>query len=78
LNARETAELEAALHARNMSDCKEGRDSCDYSLLSRLEGQEVTRVERARNYTACLSGRGYCDRSRLTTSETAKIPPEVR
>jgi hypothetical protein len=60
-----------------MSNCREGRDSCDYSLLNPSEARDITRAERVRNYAACLNRRGYCDRSRLTPSEAAKIPPEV-
>jgi len=70
--------VDVAVRARNMSDCREGRDSCDYSLLSPAEAKEITSAERVRNQTACVSGRGYCDRSRLTPAKAAKIPLGVR
>ncbi|PYQ18538.1 MAG: hypothetical protein DMF79_14700, partial [Acidobacteria bacterium] len=78
LSERETADVEATVQARNLADCKDGRDSCDYSLLSRSEAQAMSGAERVRNYAACLNRRGYCDLSRLTPSEAALIPPEVR
>jgi hypothetical protein len=64
------------VRARNRSDCKENRDSCDQSLLSPSDAQRLTRAEAERNYAACLNRRGYCDRSRLTTAQAASIPPE--
>jgi hypothetical protein len=70
--------VKATVHARNLADCNEGRESCDYSLLSAPEAKNVAGTERTRNYTACLTGRGYCDRARLTLAEAARIPRDLR
>jgi hypothetical protein len=61
---------------RNLSDCRAGSVSCDYSKLTAVETSALAVAERERNYTACLKGYGYCDRSRLTLSEASGIPAE--
>ena len=58
----------------NLSACREGLVTCDYSLLSRAEAHALATAERLRNHAACLDRRGYCDRSRLTAAEAAAIP----
>lgn len=75
---QEAAAVDLAVHRSNMANCKDGRDTCDYSLLTRSEAYTLAAAERRRNYTACLSRHGYCDRSRLTPSEAAAIPPPFR
>src|SRR4030095_3151448 len=78
LDEREVAEVDAVVHTRNLANCREGRDACDYSLLSRSEAEVLARAEQGRNLTACRTRRGYCDRSRLTPTEAARLPTELR
>jgi hypothetical protein len=66
--------VEAAEHDRNLSDCKAGRETCQYAKLSEKEAGALASAENARNYRACLKGFGYCDRSRLTPAESKAIP----
>ena len=68
--ARETALAE---HQRNLSACKDGLETCDYSRLTPPEAKMLADNEHKRNYAACLTGYGYCDRSRLTAKETRSI-----
>lgn len=77
LEVREAGEVGTALPTGNMANCREGRDSCDYYLLSWSEAQAIAGAERVRNYAACRTHRGYCDRSRLTPAEAALIPREA-
>jgi len=58
-----------AEHQRNLSECKKGGESCDYSRLSEREASALAIAEHQRNFTACAKGYGYCDRSRLTPAE---------
>ena len=58
--------MEVAEHDRNLTDCKAGRETCQYSKLTGPETGALTDAEQVRNYRACLKGFGYCDRSRLT------------
>jgi hypothetical protein len=78
LTERQAGEVDAAVRARNVADCREGRDGCDYSRLDVPDSQAISGVERARNLAACQSGRGYCDRSRLTPAQAASILKEGR
>jgi hypothetical protein len=65
----------AAEHQRNLSLCKDGLETCNYSALTLSETGALAKAEQQRNYTACLKGYGYCDRSRLTPAEASAIPP---
>jgi hypothetical protein len=64
-----------AEHRRNLSFCKDGLETCNYSELTPSEAAALTKAEHQRNYTACLNGFGYCDPSRLTPAEASAIPP---
>jgi hypothetical protein len=75
LQADQTAVAE---HQRNLSACKAGEETCDYSKLTAPETKLLADVEPKRNYTACFKGNGYCDPSRLTPSEAGTIPSENR
>jgi len=59
-----------------------GKESCDYSLLSASEVIALKVTEQHRNLKACRTGYGYCDLSRLTNEEAraiaAKLPPAIR
>ena len=72
----------SAGHQRNSSACMEGKESCDYSLLTAHEVIALKAREQRRNLRACRTGYGYCDPSRLTRKETPSIgaepPPAVR
>ena len=70
---QEAIEVNAAVRARNLAECRGGGERCDYSLLSPSEAAGLAAVEHRRNHTACASGRGYCDRSRLTAAEAASM-----
>jgi hypothetical protein len=72
--AKQTALLE---HQRNLSACKDGQETCDYSKLSPSEAKVLADAEHKRNYLACLKGYGYCDPSRLTTEETVSVQPKA-
>jgi hypothetical protein len=63
----------ASEHQRDLSNCKDGAETCDYSKLTALEARTVAVGEQKRNYTACLNGYGYCDPSTLTPSEIEAI-----
>jgi hypothetical protein len=65
-----------AEHQRNLSACKAGKESCDYSKLTAPEAKVLADAEHKRNYAACLKGHGYCDASRLTPAEARAIPAE--
>jgi hypothetical protein len=65
-------------HARNFLKCKDGSESCDYSLLTPVEGSTLAAAEQKRNYTACLKGYGLCDSSRLTPSEVEMIDQQSK
>jgi hypothetical protein len=62
-------------HQRNLSVCRDGRETCDYSQLTATEAKMLADAEYKRNYAACLEGRGYCDLSRLTPEESHSIQP---
>jgi hypothetical protein len=64
-----------AEHRRNLSECRDGLETCDYSALTGAETGALTKAEHQRNYVACSSGSGYCDASRLTPAEAAAIAP---
>jgi hypothetical protein len=64
-----------AEHQRNLSECKDGLETCDYSALTPAEAGALKKAEHQRNYAACLKGSGYCDLSRLTAAEAGAIPP---
>jgi hypothetical protein len=66
--------VETADHQRNLSDCKAGLETCEYSKLTETEAGSLAASENLRNYRACLKGFGYCDRSRLTPAESNAIP----
>ena len=51
--------MESAEHDRNLSDCKAGRETCQYAKLTEKEAGALAGVENARNYRACLKGFGY-------------------
>ena len=65
----------AAEQQRNLSECQDGLETCNYSALTPSEAGALTKAEHQRNYTACLKGYGYCDLSRLTPTEAGAIPP---
>jgi len=67
-----------AEHQRNISACRDGQETCDYSKLTAAEAKILATAEHKRNYTACLKGYGYCDPSRLTPSEANAIPVEQK
>src|SRR5438552_2412683 len=53
--------------SQNLVDCKNGRETCDRSRLSKSESAEVALSEQ--NVSNCTTGTTSCDRSRLTESE---------
>jgi hypothetical protein len=60
----------------------DGKESCDYSLLTASEVIALKVREQRRNLMACRTGYGYCDLSRLTKKEArtivAESPPALR
>ncbi|HEX4920830.1 MAG TPA: hypothetical protein VFV92_08830, partial [Candidatus Bathyarchaeia archaeon] len=76
LTPLEAGQTAAAEDQRNLSACRDGQDSCDYSQLTPPEARMLADAEQKRNYTACLTGHGYCDPSRLTSSQAGAIQIE--
>jgi hypothetical protein len=70
--------IAAGENARNLLNCKNGGESCDYSVLTPVEASTLAAAEQRRNYTACQKGYGFCDRSRLTPAEAETIGRESK
>ena len=75
-HAAEASRVAIVEHQRNLSNCKSGQESCDYSQLTAVESEGLARTEHQRNYQACLKDTGYCDRSLPTPVEVRSIPPD--
>jgi hypothetical protein len=74
----EAGQTAVADHQRNITECKNGQETCDYSKLTAPETKTLADAEQQRNYRACLKGYGYCDRSRLTPAEAKAIPADQK
>src|ERR1700747_2374047 len=54
---------------QNLTDCKNGRETCNRSKLSQSESADVALASHRRNVSNCRSGFAACDHSKLTQQE---------
>jgi hypothetical protein len=54
---------------QSLANCKNGRQSCDRSGLTKTQSAEVARADQQRNLSNCRDGFESCDRSKLSARE---------
>jgi len=60
-------------HEQNLFACKSGFDSCDRSVLTQTDKDEVTAAKHQQNISECKSAWTSCDRSTLSAAEMAQV-----